>query len=149
MFLFVERNTLIQQRKGKKNYHCTTVFFSLHKVHILISYVNIICILKKKGVGFILYEKKEKNTCKRDFSNQPCRKCMNSRFLLIQQQQKKKKKNCTKTKVSLLIQLKKNYLIEASFKKYIKKGGILQIISFQYQSSNKEQKTKKNLLKYP
>lgn len=149
MFLFVERNTLRQQRKGKKNYHCTTVFFSLHKVHILISYVNIICILKKKGVGFILYEKKEKNTCKRDFSNQPCRKCMNSRFLLIQQQQKKKKKNCTKTKVSLLIQLKKIYLIEASFKKYIKKGGILQIISFQYQSSNKEQKTKKNLLKYP
>lgn len=148
MFLFVERNTLIQQRKGKKNYHCTTVFFSLHKVHILISYVNIICILKKKGVGFILYEKKEKNTCKRDFSNQPCRKCINSRFLLIQQQ-KKKKKNCTKTKVSLLIQLKKIYLIEASFKKYIKKGGILQIISFQYQSSNKEQKTKKNLLKYP
>lgn len=62
---------------------------------------------------------------------------------------KKKKKNCTKTKVSLLIQLKKIYLIEASFKKYIKKGGILQIISFQYQSSNKEQKTKKNLLKYP
>lgn len=62
---------------------------------------------------------------------------------------KKKKKNCTKTKVSLLIQLKKNYLIEASFKKYIKKGGILQIISFQYQSSNKEQKTKKNQLKYP
>lgn len=109
MFLFVERNTLIQQRKGKKNYHCTTVFFSLHKVHILISYVNIICILKKKkGVGFILYEKKEKNTCKRDFSNQPCRKCINSRFLLIQQQKKKKKKNCTKTKVSLLIQLKKN-----------------------------------------
>lgn len=92
MFLFVERNTLIQQRKGKKNYHCTTVFFSLHKVHILISYVNIICILKKKGVGFILYEKKEKNTCKRDFSNQPCRKCINSRFLLIQQQKKKRRK---------------------------------------------------------
>lgn len=60
MFLFVERNTLIQQRKGKKNYHCTTVFFSLHKVHILISYVNIICILKKKVLVLFFMKKRKK-----------------------------------------------------------------------------------------
>lgn len=60
MFLFVERNTLRQQRKGKKNNHCTTGFFSLHKVHILISYVNINCILKKKKVLVLFFMKKRK-----------------------------------------------------------------------------------------
>lgn len=148
MFLFVERNTLRQQRKGKKNYHCTTVFFSLHKVHILISYVNIICILKKKVLVLFFMKKRKKIHVKEIFQINLVENVSTQDFCWYNNK-KKKKKNCTKTKVSLLIQLKKIYLIEASFKKYIKKGGILQIISFQYQSSNKEQKTKKNQLKYP
>lgn len=148
MFLFVERNTLRQQRKGKKNNHCTTVFFSLHKVHILISYVNIICILKKKVLVLFFMKKRKKIHVKEIFQINLVENVSTQDFCWYNNK-KKKKKNCTKTKVSLLIQLKKIYLIEASFKKYIKKGGILQIISFQYQSSNKEQKTKKNLLKYP
>lgn len=60
MFLFVERNTLRQQRKGKKNYHCTTVFFFFAQS----AHSDFLCkynlYIKKKKVLVLFFMKKRK-----------------------------------------------------------------------------------------